>query len=62
MILNNDLLACVLLLGAAPAAVGCGFHSGLEVQLESIYAGSFPVAVALRKAVACGRRLNIATP
>jgi len=37
-------------LGIAPAAIGCGFHPALEVQLESMYPGSFPVAVALRRA------------
>jgi hypothetical protein len=35
---------------AAPAAIGCGFHDPLEVHLESMYPGSFPVAVALRRA------------
>jgi hypothetical protein len=34
---------------AATAAIGCGFHPALEVQLESMYPGSFTVAVALRK-------------
>jgi hypothetical protein len=43
-------LAGLLCLGAAPAAFGCGFHPALEVQLESMYPGSFPVAVALRRA------------
>jgi hypothetical protein len=43
-------LAGLLCLGVAPAAFGCGFHSPLEVQLESMYPGSFPVAVALRRA------------
>ena len=43
-------LAGLLCLGAAPAAIGCGFHSPLEVQLESMYPGSLPVAVALRRA------------
>jgi hypothetical protein len=33
---------------AAPAAIGCGFHAPLGVQLESMYPGSFAVAVALR--------------
>lgn len=35
---------------AAPPAIGCGFHAPLGVQLESMYPGSFPVAVALRRA------------
>ncbi len=35
--------------GVAPAAIGCGFHPSPEVQLEGVYPGSFPVAVALRK-------------
>ena len=43
-------LAGFLSLSAAPAAIGCGFHSPLEVQLDSMYSGSFPVAVALRTA------------
>lgn len=43
-------LAGLLGLGIAPAAIGCGFHPALEVQLESMYPGSFPVAVALRRA------------
>jgi hypothetical protein len=34
----------------APAAIGCGFHPSLEVELENMYPGSLPVAVALRKA------------
>jgi hypothetical protein len=38
----------------APAAIGCGFHAPLRVQLESMYPGSFPVAVALRKAADSG--------
>lgn len=42
--------AGLLGLGIAPAAIGCGFHPALEVQLESMYPGSFPVAVALRRA------------
>ncbi|WOX06646.1 hypothetical protein [Microbulbifer pacificus] len=33
----------------APAAIGCSFHA-LEVQLDRMYPGSFPVAVALRNA------------
>jgi alkyl sulfatase BDS1-like metallo-beta-lactamase superfamily hydrolase len=47
-------LAGLLCLGAAPAAIGCGFHSPLGVQLESMYPGSFPVAVALRRAADSG--------
>lgn len=43
-------LAGLLCLGAAPEAIGCGFHEPLEVQLEGMYPGSFPVAVALRRA------------
>jgi hypothetical protein len=43
-------LAGLLCLGAAPAAVGCGFHPSMEVELESMYPGSFPVAVAVRRA------------
>jgi hypothetical protein len=47
-------LAGLLCLSAAPAAIGCGFHSALEVQLESMYPGSLPVAVALRTAADSG--------
>jgi hypothetical protein len=43
-------LAGLLCLGVVPAAIGCAFHSALEVQLEGMYPGSFPVAVALRRA------------
>ena len=43
-------LTGLLYLGVARAAIGCGFHPALEVQLESMYPGSFPVAVALRRA------------
>jgi hypothetical protein len=43
-------LAVLLCLGAAPAALGCGFHSPLQVQLEGMYPGSLSVAVALRSA------------
>jgi len=50
MTFNSHLLAGLLCLGAAPAAIGCGFHAPLEVQLESMYPGSLPVAVALRRA------------
>jgi hypothetical protein len=54
MSFNNHLLAGLLYLGAAPAAFACGFHPALEVQLESMYPGSFTVAVALRKAADSG--------
>lgn len=47
-------LAGLLCLGAASAAIGCGFHPSMEVQLENMYPGSFPVAVALRKAADSG--------
>jgi hypothetical protein len=47
-------LAGLLCLGAAPAAFGCGFHPAMEVQLESMYPGSLPVAVALRRAADSG--------
>jgi hypothetical protein len=43
-------LAGLLCLGVAPAALGCGFHPAMEVQLESMYPGSLSVAVALRTA------------
>jgi hypothetical protein len=43
-------LAGLLCLGAAPPAIGCGFHPAMEVQLESMYPGSLSVAVALRSA------------
>jgi hypothetical protein len=43
-------LAGLLCLGAAPAALGCGFHPAMEVQLDSMYPGSLSVAVALRSA------------
>ena len=43
-------LAGLLCLGVAPAALGCGFHPAMEVQLESMYPGSLSVAVALRSA------------
>jgi hypothetical protein len=46
--------AGLLCLGAAPAAFACGFHPALEVQLESMYPGSFSVAVALRSAADSG--------
>jgi hypothetical protein len=47
-------LAGLLCLGVAPAAIGCGFHSPLEMQLESMYPGSLSVAVALRSAADSG--------
>jgi hypothetical protein len=47
-------LAGLLYLGAAPAAISCGFHPSMEVDLESMYPGSFPVAVALRRAADSG--------
>jgi len=47
-------LAGLICLGAAPAAFGCGFHSPLGVQLESMYPGSLTVAVALRRAADSG--------
>jgi len=47
-------LVGLLCLGVAPAAVGCGFHSPLGVQLESMYPGSLSVAVALRRAADSG--------
>jgi hypothetical protein len=47
-------LAGLLCLGVAPAAFGCGFHAPLGVQLESMYPGSLPVAVALRRAADSG--------
>jgi hypothetical protein len=43
-------LAVLLCLGAVPVAFGCGLHSPLDVQLESMYPGSLSVAVALRSA------------
>jgi hypothetical protein len=54
MTLNQYLLAGLFCLGAAQAANGCGFHSPLEVQLESMYPGSLSVAVALRRAADSG--------
>lgn len=42
-------LSGLLGLGITPAATGCGFHS-LEIEFETMYPGSFPVAMALRKA------------
>jgi hypothetical protein len=47
-------LAGLLCLGVAPAAIGCGFHAPLAVQLEGMYPGSLPVAVALRRAADSG--------
>ena len=43
-------LAGLLFVCSSTAAFGCGFHPVLEMQLESMYPGSFPLAVALRKA------------
>jgi hypothetical protein len=39
---------------AAPVAIGCGFHAPLDAKLESMYPGSFAVAVALRRAADSG--------
>jgi hypothetical protein len=50
MTFNNHLLAGLLCLGVAPAALGCGFHSPLGVQLEGMYPSSLSVAVAVRRA------------
>ena len=50
MTFNHYLLAGLLCLGTAPAALGCGFHPAMEVQLDSMYPGSLSVAVALRSA------------
>jgi len=47
---NHYLLASLFCLGVAPAALGCGFHPAMEVQLDSMYPGSLSVAVALRSA------------
>jgi hypothetical protein len=47
-------LAGLVGVAAAPAAIGCGFHPSLEVTLESMYPGSLPVAVALRRAADTG--------
>ena len=53
-LLTTIALAGLFCLGAAPIAISCGFHPGLEVELESMYPGSLPVAVALRKAADYG--------
>jgi hypothetical protein len=50
MTFNHHLLAGLLCLGVAPAALGCGFHPAMEVQLDNMYPGSLSVAVALRSA------------
>jgi hypothetical protein len=50
MTFNRYLAAGLLYLGAALPAIGCGFHPALEPQLENMYPGSLPVAVALRMA------------
>ena len=42
--------ASLLCLGMTPAAISCGFHPAMEVHLESMYPGTLPVAVALRRA------------
>jgi hypothetical protein len=47
-------LVCLLCLGAAPAAFGCGLEADLEVDLEGMYPGSLSVAVALRSAADSG--------
>jgi hypothetical protein len=47
-------IAVLLCLGSAPAAIGCGIHPALEVQLDSMYPGSLSVAVALRNAADSG--------
>ena len=47
-------LAGLLGLGAARAALGCAYHSALDVQLASMHVGSISVAVALRKAADSG--------
>jgi hypothetical protein len=47
-------LAGLVCLGTASVAIGCGFHSPLDVQLESMYPGSLTVAVALRRAADSG--------
>jgi len=54
MIFKYHLVAGVLCLSAAPAALGCAFHSLPEVQLESMYPGSLSVAVAVCKAADSG--------
>ncbi|MGE3147808.1 MAG: hypothetical protein AB7K04_01965 [Pseudorhodoplanes sp.] len=48
------IVAIVLAFSCVPPANGCGFHAPLGAQLESMYPGSFPVAVALRKAADSG--------
>jgi hypothetical protein len=50
MTIDKYLLAGLLSLGVTPAALSCGFHPGMEVQLESMYPGSLTVAIALRNA------------
>ena len=51
---STFLLAGLLFLGVAPAAIGCGFHSPMDVHLEGMYPGSLSVAVALRRAADSG--------
>ena len=43
-------LLAMAYLCVAPAALGCAFHSVLDVQLDGMYPGSLSVAVALRRA------------
>jgi hypothetical protein len=47
-------LAGLLLLGAVPSVIGCGLHPSMEVELDGMYPGSLPVAVALRRAADSG--------
>ena len=44
MTINRYLLAGLLCLGVAPAAIGCGFHSPLGVQLEGMDNGLIDAA------------------
>jgi hypothetical protein len=46
-------LVGLLCLGAPQSAIGCSFHS-LEIEFETMYPGSLPVAVALRSAADSG--------
>lgn len=48
-IFASVVLVGLLCLGAPPSAIGCSFHS-LEIEFETMYPGSLPVAVALRSA------------
>ena len=54
MTFNQYLLAGLFGLGVAPAAIGCGFHPAMDVQLDSMYPGSLSVAVALRQGADSG--------